>query len=222
VLLVGSVPLLTVLLRIVATVGVGWAERRYGVPLVHHLPLAAALLLVLHTPVMFGSLTGLLLLEDRDAGLLRPLAATRASLSVLLTYRLAATAALTTVALTVCLPLSGVGHPAGAVGVLATAVAAGAVSVVPALLLAGIATTRVQGVAVMKVIGLPLYLPLATWFIAGQAAWLAAPIPTAWVVWAAWAGSPAAALGFAVGAVALAAAAGVALARRWRRRATAG
>jgi hypothetical protein len=220
-LLVGSVPLLTGALRLVSTVGVDWAERRYGVPLAHHLPLAAALLLVLHTPVMFGSMTGLLLLEDRDAGLLGPLAATRASLSTLLGYRLGATAALTTGALAVCLPLTGVGHPAGPVGHLATAVAAGAVSVVPALLLAGVATTRVQGVAVMKVIGLPLYLPLATWFVAGPAAWLAAPIPTAWVAWAAWVDTPAAAVGLAVGGIAVSSVVALVLGRRWRRRSTA-
>lgn len=221
VLLIGSVPLVTAVLRFVATVGVGWAERRYGVPLARHLPLAAALLLVLHTPVMFGSLTGMLLLEDRDAGLLGPVAATRASLSTLLGYRLAATATLTTVALAVCLPLSGVGHAAGAAGQLATAVAAGAASVVPALLLAGLVTTRVQGIAVMKAIGLPLYLPLATWFVAGPAAWPAAPIPTAWVAWTAWAGSVATAVGLATGAVAVSAAVAAPLAHRWLRRATA-
>lgn len=219
-LLVSSVPLLTGVLRLIATVGVDWAERRYGMPLAHHLPLAAALLLVLHTPVMFGSITGLLLLEDRDAGLLGPLAATRASLSTLLRYRLGATAALTTVALAICLPLAGVGHAAGPIGHVATAVAAGAVSVVPALLLAGVADTRVQGVAVMKVIGLPLYLPLATWFVASPAGLLAAPIPTAWVVWTAWADAPAATLGLTAGAAALSAAVAALLAHRWRRRAT--
>lgn len=219
-LLLGSVPLLTGVLRLVATVGIGWAERRYGVPLAHHLPLAAALLLVLHTPVMFGSLTGLLLLEDRDAGLLGPLAATRASLSTLLVYRLAATAVLTTVALAACLPLSGVGHVAGATGHISAAVAGGAVSVVPALLLAGVATTRVQGVAVMKAIGLPLYLPLVTWFVAGPAIWLAAPVPTAWVVWAAWADTPAAAVGLAAAGIVVSSVIALPLAGRWRRRAT--
>ena len=219
-LLLGSVPLLTGVLRLLATVGVGWAERRYGVPLAHHLPLAAALLLVLHTPVMFGSLTGLLLLEDRDAGLLGPLAATRASLSTLLAYRLAATAVLTTVALAACLPLSGIGHAAGPTGHLAVAVAGGAASVVPAMLLAGVATTRVQGVAVMKAIGLPLYLPLVTWFVSGPTTWLAAPVPTAWVVWAAWADTPAATVGLAVAGIAVSSVIALPLARRWRRRAT--
>jgi len=221
VLLVASVPLLALAMRALATVGQDWVQQRYGVSPEPYLPLIEVLLLVAHTPVVLGSLTGLLLLEDRDAGLFGPLAATRAGLGTLLAYRLGVTAACTTVALALCLPLDGVAHAAGAAGVLATAVAAGAVSVVPALLMAATARNRVQGVAVMKMLGLPLYLPLATWQLDGPARWVFAALPTSWAMWASWASTAAGAAVAAGGAVAVSAACAVPLRRRVLRRARA-
>lgn len=214
IMLVVSVPLLTVMMRLVATFGVEWGQQRYGVVLTPYLPLLEVLLLVVHTPVVFGALAGLLLLEDRDAGLFGPLRATRAGLGTLLGYRLGATAALTMIALLVCLPVDGVRHPAGAVGVVATAVAAGAASVVPALLMGATARNRVQGVAAMKMLGLPLYLPLATWALVGPARWAFAPVPTSWAIWASWAPTAAGAVVAACGAIAVAATCAVLLGRR--------
>lgn len=219
VMLVASVPLLALVMRLIATAGVGWVRRRYGVALTPYLPLIEVVLLVVHTPVIFGSLTGLLLLEDRDAGLFGPVMATRAGLGTLLGYRLGATAALTAGALLVSLPIGGVARPAGATGVLATAVAAGAASVVPALLMAATARNRVQGVAAMKMLGLPLYLPLATWALEGPARLAFAPVPTTWAMWASWASTPLAAVVAACGAIAVSAACAVPLARRFLHRA---
>lgn len=220
IMLVASVPVLALVMRLTATLGVGWVRQRYGVALTPYLPLIEVLLLVVHTPVIFGSLTGLLLLEDRDAGLFEPVRATRAGLGTLLGYRLGATAALTTGALLVSLPIDGVARPAGPVGVLATAVAAGAASAVPALLMAATARNRVQGVAAMKMLGLPLYLPLATWALDGPARWAFAPLPTTWVMWSSWAPTPFAAVVAACGAIAVSVVCAVPLARRVVHRAT--
>ncbi|CAN5874120.1 hypothetical protein BH23ACT10_BH23ACT10_34290 [soil metagenome] len=213
-MLVVSVPLVAVLMRLVATAGVDWAQQRHGIALAAHLPLVQVVLLVLHTPVIFGSLAGLLLLEDRDAGLFGPLSVTRATIATLLGYRLTTTVAVTTITLACSLALTGVSHPAGIVGHLSTAIAAGAVSVVPALLMAALADDRVQGVAVMKMIGLPLYLPIATWFLTGSATWLFAPLPTAWVAWTAWAPTALQALAMAIGALVVTACVAAPLCRR--------
>ena len=214
-----SVPLVALVARVVGTAGVGWVRGRYGMDLAPHLPLIWALLLVVHTPISFGALTGLLLLEDRDEHLLPVIAATRASVLTLLCYRLGVTAAATAIALAISLPLAGVVHPAGATGFLGVVVAAAAFSAVPALLMAAVASNRVQGVAVMKVIGLPLYLPLASWFMTGSARWIFAPLPSAWTAWALWASTPAAAVATAFGAVALTVAVGIPLGRRFLARA---
>lgn len=221
VMLVCSVPLVALIMRVIVTVGPDWAQQRYGVALTPYLPLVEVVLLVIHTPVIFGSLAGLLLLEDRDAGLFGPLAATRATVTTLLAYRLAATVAVTTTTLALSLPLTGVGHPAGTVGHLSTAIAAGGVSVVPPLLMTALATNRVQGVAVMKILGLPLYLPIATWFLADTPArWLFAPLPTSWAAWAAWAPTPVQAVTMTAGAVLVTAAVAAPLSRRFLLRAT--
>jgi hypothetical protein len=214
-----SVPLVALVARVVGTAGVGWVRGRYGMDLAPHLPLIWALLLVVHTPISFGALAGLLLLEDRDEHLLPVIAATRASVLTLLCYRLGATVAATAIALAISLPLAGVVHPAGATGLLGVVVAAAAFSALPALLMAAVASNRVQGVAVMKVIGLPLYLPLASWFMTGSARWIFAPLPSAWTAWALWASTPAAAVATAFGAVALTVAVAIPLGRRFLARA---
>ncbi|HSK91140.1 MAG TPA: hypothetical protein VK875_07495 [Euzebyales bacterium] len=217
-MLAGSVPLVALVGRLAATVGVPWLQAHHGVDLAPYLPVAWVVLLVVHTPMIFGTVAGLLLLEDRDAGLLPAIATTRASTGTLLAYRAGATLLCTAVALAVALPLAGVRHPAGAVGVVAVVAAAAALSVVSALLMAGFAENRVQGVAIMKLIGLPLYLPVASFFVDGAARWLFAPLPSSWVMWSLWSPSPVAAAGLAAAGVVCCAAIGYALGRRFLHR----
>ena len=214
VMLALGIPLLAVIVRVATTAGLDWAEARIGTDLAPHLPLVWALVLAVHAPVMAGGITGLLFLEDRDAGLLPVIATTRSGLRTLIAYRLAAAAALTSLALIVALPIAGAAHAAHFPGVLATALAAAAASTVPAALLASLARDRVSGVAFMKAIGLPLYLPLAWWFVDHPAGWLFAVVPTGWVSQALWAETLGETLLFTAGAVACSAAwTAVALAR---------
>lgn len=220
IMMAASVPLVALIGRLIGTTGVAWARQRHGIDLVPYLPVVWVVLLVVHTPVIFGAVAGLLLLEDRDAGLLPSIATTRASTATLLGYRLAATAICTTVGLAIALPLAGVRHPAGAIGVLVVVVGAAAVSTVPAMLMAAMATNRVQGVAVMKMLGLPLYLPVAAFFVDGPLRWAFAPLPSSWLMWSLWTTRPGAAVGFAAGAVTLSALATAVLWRRFVRRAT--
>jgi fluoroquinolone transport system permease protein len=214
-----SVPLVAVAARIAGTAGVSWARTAHGVDLAPYLPVVWALLLVLHTPLIFGTVTGLLLLEDRDAGILPAVATTRASVATLLGYRLAVAAAATAVTLAVGLVIAGVEHPAGVAGSCAVVVAAAAISVVPALLMAAFAGNRVQGVAVMKIISLPLYVPLASWFVDSAQRWLFAPLPSSWALWSLWSATLPAAMAMAAGAVVTSALAALVLTRRFLRQA---
>jgi hypothetical protein len=202
VLLVLGIPLLAVLVRLATGPGLAWFEARTGVDLAPHLPLLWALVLVVHAPLMAGAIAGLLFLEDRDAGLLPVLATTRAGLRTLVGYRLSAAALLTVIALAVALPLAGAEHAAGIPGIAVTAVVAGAVSAVPAALLASLVRDRAAGTALMKAIGLPLYLPLAWWFVDGPAGWLFAVVPTAWAARALWADTLTATTLYAAGGIA--------------------
>lgn len=216
-LLLAGVPLIAGAVRWFNGSGLAWIHTSYGLDLTDHLPLVWAFVLVVHTPTMFGAVTGLLFLEDRDAGLLPAITATRPSLSVLLAYRLAATALITGAMVAIAIPLAGANHPLGTAGTIATSLAAAAVSTVPAMLLATLAHDRVQGMALMKAISLPLYLPLAWWFIDHPAGWLLASVPTAWAARTFWAGTAATLLGSASGALAMSAALTTALAWKLRR-----
>lgn len=216
-LLLAGVPLIAGAVRWFNGPGLAWVHGRYGLDLTDHLPLVWAFLLVVHTPTMFGAIAGLLFLEDRDAGLLPAITITRPSLPVLLTYRLAATALVTATMVVISLPLAGAHHPLGTLGMTATAVAAAAVSTVPTMLLATLARDRVQGMALMKAIGLPLYLPLAWWFIDHPAAWLFAAVPTAWAARTFWAETSPALLVSATVSVTLSMTLASALARKLRR-----
>jgi hypothetical protein len=51
-----------------------------------------------------------------------------------------------------------------------------------------VARNRVQGLTLTKLLGLPVYAPVATWWLAGAAGLVVAPLPTYWVV-RAWDGS---------------------------------
>ncbi len=216
-LLLAGVPLIAGAVRWFNGSGLAWVHARYGLDLTTHLPLLWAFVLVVHTPTMFGAVTGLLFLEDRDAGLLPAITTTRPSLPVLLTYRLTATALITGAMVTGALALAGAQHPLGVPGVIATAVAAAAVSTVPAMLLATLAHDRVQGVALMKAISLPLYLPLAWWFIDHPAGWFLAAIPTAWTARTFWADTTGALLASTSVAIAMSTALACALAGKLRR-----
>lgn len=216
-LILAGVPVLALAVRWLAGPGAAWVEGRYGVDVRGELPLIAAFVVVVHTPVMLGSVVGLLFLEDRDAGVLPAIALTRRSLGTLAAYRLGGLAAVTVVAVLIGLPLSGVPHAAGLAGTAATAIAGGALAGVPAVLLATLAHDRAQGMAWMKALGVPLYAPLAWWFVDGPAGWLFGLVPAGWAARAAWAGSAPAAWGFAAGGVGLSVAIGAVLLPRMRR-----
>ena len=193
-ILLAGVPLIALAVRWLTGSGAAWIEGRYGIDLAPHLPAVWAFVLVLHVPVVVGALTGLLFLEDRDAGLFAAIAVTPASLRTLVGYRVVATVVLAAVAVAVGVLLSGAQHAAGATGIAATAVAGAAVATVPAILMATLPRDRAQGMALMKVITLPLYLPVAWWYLEGPAGWLFAPIPTAWAARTFWAATPVASI----------------------------
>lgn len=212
-LLLVGVPLIAVAVRVASGAGLDWLEQRHGFDAGPHLPVMWAFVLVLHLPVMAGALAGLLFLEDRDTGLLPALATTRASLHTLLAYRLTATMITAAGFMGTGMLIAGVRHPLGWPGLLFTALAGAAVSVVPAMLLASLGGDRVQGMALMKTMGLPLYLPIAWWYVDGPAGWLFGLVPTGWVAQTFWATSMPQALGFGVAAAASSAAVATALAR---------
>lgn len=202
-LMAAGLPLIALAARWFAGPGVDLVDRRFGIDVRPDLPAVVAFVLVLHVPVMVGALAGLLFLEDRDAGLLPVVATTPASLATLAAYRLTATALVAAVAVAGGLAIAGASHPAGAVAAVATAIAGGAVATLPAVLMAAFARDRVQGVGLMKAMSVPLYAPVAWWFVDDRVAWLFALLPTAWAARTWWATSAGEAIASAAGCLVL-------------------
>ena len=215
--LLAGVPLTAIAVRWLGGPGASWLERVHGVDVVPALPVVWAFVLVVHIPTMMGAVAGLLCSEDRDAGVLPAVAATRSSLGTLLGYRLLVTAVVTTALVAAAVPLAGAHHRLGAAGGAVTSLVAGAVATVPALVIATHAHDRAGAMAITKAMSLPLYLPLAWWFVDGPAGWLFAIVPTAWATRVAWATSGGELVAFSLGGIAVCAVLDLALVGRFRR-----
>lgn len=216
-LILAGVPVMALAVRWFGGAGIAVVRERWGLDLQPELPFFWALVLVVHTPVMMGAVAGMLFLEDRDSGVLPVVKATRTSLRGLIAWRSGATALASGAAVVVLVPLADAAHAAGPAGLVATAMVAGAAAVPVSLIMATLGRDRVQGMAVMKVMGVPLYLPLAGWFASGVAVLPMLVVPTAWAAQAFWADSATTAWLWAAGGVAWSAVLGLLLARRFGR-----
>jgi fluoroquinolone transport system permease protein len=155
-----------------------WLDRTHGVDLVTYRPAVALVAVVLHVPVIFGMLGGLLLLDERDDGALRVIRVSPLGVRRHLAERLAAVTAATAAGLAVAAPLSGL-VPATAWAAVVLAIPLGPLFTLAVLALA---SNRVQGLTAVKALGLPTYLPLAVLWLTGVTGWLFAPLPGFWAI----------------------------------------
>ncbi|HEU4425515.1 MAG TPA: hypothetical protein VFR67_23515, partial [Pilimelia sp.] len=161
-----------------------WADTVHGLDLDPYRPVIALLAVVLHVPVIAGMMGALVVLDDVDDGVLQVVRVSPLGVRRYLGYRLGTVTAFAAAGLAVAAPLSGM-VPARAFGAVVLAV-----MVAPLFTLAVLAAARnrVQGITLTKLLGVPVYAPIAVWWIGGPAAWVFAPLPTFWVI-RAWDGS---------------------------------
>jgi fluoroquinolone transport system permease protein len=183
------VPLAPLLLVLIVRAGVpplaGWLARSHSLDVTPLAPLAVAFLLLQLIPYLFGTLIGLLLLEERDAGTLTALRVTPVPLRGYGAYRAGAATAATVVALLVCLPSSGLlavplVRALPAVGLAALA------APMWGLGLAAFAANKVEGFAAMKIASFTLLAPIAAWFTAPPWELAFGLSPTYWPAKALW------------------------------------
>src|SRR6185437_10904524 len=122
--------------------------------------------------VAFGMTGALIVLDDLEGGTLTVVRTSPLGVSRYLGYRLAAVTLLSAAGLAVAAPLSGM-VPATAAGALLLAVPLGPLVTLATLV---VARSRVQGAAADKALALPVYLPIAAWWLTGPAGWLLAPL----------------------------------------------
>lgn len=166
-----------------------WAASTHGLDLEPHRTFVLAAAVVLHLPMMCGMVGTLLVLDDADGGVLRALRVTPVTLERYLGYRLASVGVTGLAGLCVAVPVSGL-VDARLLGWLVPAVvlAAGCGPVVTLTALA-VATNKVEGLTVLKAVGIPYMVPVATWFAGGAWTVLLGPLPTTWAVRSVWAGA---------------------------------
>ena len=171
-----------------------WLQDRFAFDAVPYYPLVIGAMFVLQAPMMFGVVIGLMMLDERDADTLTALRVTPFPLTHYALYRMALAAAMGTAFVLVAPALTGVMPLAAWPATVPLALCAGLMGAASALALATFAGNKVEGIALMKGIGLFMVGPLAAYFLPSNWGLLLGVLPSYWPVqafWAAWAGGSA-------------------------------
>jgi len=163
------------------------AQHLYGhlFDLEPHFELIAAFFGLMIMPGLAGTMIGLLLLDEKDAGTLTALRVTPLRMEHYLAYRLAVPTVIGVVSTYIVLALVDlVAVPY--LEMMPVAIVAALGAPIYALLLAAVANNKVQGLALMKGMGVFYIAPIAAWFVPEPWQWLLGVMPTYWPVKAFW------------------------------------
>jgi fluoroquinolone transport system permease protein len=167
-----------------------WLTREYELDLDPYRPVLLAVVVLLHVPVTFGMIGALLVLDDLADRALVAVRVSPLTLPRYLGYRTGLVTVAALAGLAVAVPLSGLAPLAAWPRLVPAGLLAGLVTPVVMLGTLAVARDKVAGVAVLKLLGPPIYAPLAGWWLAGPAGWPLAVLPTWWVLRALWSGWP--------------------------------
>ncbi|RDH75224.1 ABC transporter permease [Mycolicibacterium moriokaense] len=187
-----------VLAPVIWTSGVAWLTpvftemlaRRYGFDLVPYYPLVLTAFLVLTSVIIVGGLGAFLVLDEVDAGTLAALRVTPVPLRDYFSYRAGTVIAITTVYVLATTYFSGLLAPGMLPALLPIGVLSGLCAVVCLLLIVSVANNKIQGLAMVRGIGMLIAgLPCLPWFI--DSAWNLAfgVLPPYWPAKAFWVAS---------------------------------
>jgi fluoroquinolone transport system permease protein len=195
-------------------------EARVNLPLATYYDPIMGVALLLLVPMLVGMVTGFLLLDQRDDRTIAAIQVTPLPLRTYVAFRLAAPMALSVVMTLLALPVAGVGAP-GPFPLLVVTLAASSAAPLYAMVLAAFAANKVQGFALIKVVGALTTLPAFALFVDGPGKLLLGIVPTWWptrLYWAFTGADTGSAWLFATGSVIYAGVLVVALWRRFMRR----
>lgn len=141
-------------------------SRRYGFDLVPYYPLLITALLLLTSIIIAGGLGAFLVLDEIDAGTLTALRVTPVSLASFFTYRASTVVAVTTVYVVATMSFSGILEPGLVLPLVPIGMVAGLSSVVTLLLIVAVARNKIQGIAMVRLLGIVIAgLPCLPWFV---------------------------------------------------------
>jgi len=164
--------------------------RRYDFDLVPYYPLVITALLLLTSIIIAGGLAAFLVLDEVDAGTLTALRVTPVLLSTFFLYRAATVVAVTTVYVVATMSFSGLLQPGLVPALIPIGVLAGLSAVVTLLLIVASASNKIQGIAMVRLLGIVIAgLPCLPWFV--DSAWNLAfgVLPPYWAAKAFWVAS---------------------------------
>lgn len=146
-----------------------YTRARFGIDLGPYRPLLLSSLMVQHVPLMAGMVGALLVLDDLDDRKILVLRTSPITVRRYLTYRSTLVAVLALILLVVCTPICGLAPPGGLLELLPALIIAASQAPLIMFGTAAFAANKVEGLALIKVLGL---VPTA---IAPLAWWLPAP-----------------------------------------------
>lgn len=192
--------------------------ERFSFSLEDHRPLVVALMLTM-TPLTLGMVTGFLLLDDRDEGLLRLFAVTPLGTSGYLGYRIFSPAGICFLFSCLIAGVAG-GSTVSVLLHMPAFLLCSLSAVLMTLLMAAFAGNKVEGLAVGKAAGVLFLVPLVAYVTGPTWKWLLAWAPPFWAAEAIRAGTsdPLAYAGWMAGGLAVHAGYGILLFRKFRAR----
>jgi len=137
--------------------------EQYNIDLVDYYPVLLAYFFIGMCPMVFGVVIGFLLLDEKDDNTLAALQVTPLPLNSYLLYRITIPILLTIGLMFVIFPLANL-TPFDTRTILLSAIAAAPMAPMLALALASLAQNKVQGFALMKLIGVVLFVPVLAYF----------------------------------------------------------
>ncbi|WP_396912076.1 ABC transporter permease [Mycolicibacterium sp.] len=165
-------------------------SRRYEFDLVPYYPLVLTAFLLLTSIIIAGALAAFLVLDEVDAGTLSALRVTPVPLSVFFGYRAGTVMLVTTAYVVATMSLSGILEPGLIPALLPIGLVAGLSAVVTLLAIVAVAGNKIQGIAMVRALGMLIAgLPCLPWFI--DSAWNLAfgVLPPYWAAKAFWVAS---------------------------------
>ena len=163
---------------------------RYDFDLVPYYPLVLTAFLLLTSIIIVGGLASFLILDEVDAGTLAALRVTPVPMRIFFGYRAATVIVVTTIYVIATMSFSGILEPGLTPVLIPIGLLSGVSAVVCLLLIVAVANNKIQGLAMVRALGMLMAgLPALPWFI--DSAWNLAfgVLPPYWAAKAFWVAS---------------------------------
>jgi fluoroquinolone transport system permease protein len=181
------VPLVIIpLVRLLIPGLTAWLLDSASFHLVPYYPLILSIFIVIQFPVLFGLVFGLLILDERDDNTLMALQVTPVSMDGYLLYRIGMACAFSVLYVLLLAPLSGLMDIALLPMLVPVALVASLLAPLVLMVLVVFASNKLEGLALMKGLGILFLGPIAAFFIESNLQLLLGILPTYWVAKAFW------------------------------------